>query len=99
MVEVVLYIALWAALLGFIAFCLLYAILASPWQDHMGRHILFFMLGLTIAFLYGAFSRYLEPIPRTKGWTVILIIIAGLVWWRVVILLKFQIRARQNKIQ
>lgn len=95
MAEIFLFIALWVALLGLIVFCVLFIWLAEPWRDNMGRHILFFMGGLTLAFAYGTISKEFEPTIRTQIWSVILGVIAGLVWWRVVILIKLQIQARK----
>jgi hypothetical protein len=100
MVEVFLQVALYAALAGFVAFCSLYAFLARPWTSRMGRHVLSFMSGLMLAFSWAViplvFGTGLNYEVRLIGWTVVLALIAGLVWWRVVILIKFQIQARRN---
>lgn len=94
--RVILYIVLWTAIAGFILFCALYAILASPWRDHMGRHVLAFMSGLAISLLYGAVSRFIDPDWRLIGWTISLAMIALLVWWRVIMLIKYQLQARRK---
>jgi hypothetical protein len=66
----------------------------------MGRHVLSFMSGLMLAFSWAViplvFGTGLNYEVRLIGWTVVLALIAGLVWWRVVILIKFQIQARRN---
>jgi len=97
MVRLLLMIALWVTLAGFVLFCLLYAILARPWHDHMGKHVLAFMGGLAIAFIYAAAAPYVPDNIRLEGWTIILTILGALVWWRVVLLIKFQVEARQPR--
>lgn len=97
LVRLVLNLALWTAIAGFIVFCVLYSILTSPWRDHMGRHVLAFMLGLGVSFLYGGVSRFIPVNPRLVGWTIFLILIAVLVWWRVALLIKYQVQARRSK--
>lgn len=94
--RLLLNVLLWEIMGGFITFCLLYAFLAKAWRDQMGRHILFFMGGFVIAFGYAIFSKYVKEPWLIRGWNGVLIIISVLVWWRVAILIKFQIAARRG---
>lgn len=91
----VLWIVVYSAIGGLVSFCILYIILARPWQNYMGRHLLAFQLGLTLAFIYAALARLVPKEVRTQGWILVLGIFAGLAWWRVVILLQYQYRARR----
>jgi hypothetical protein len=95
MANLLLNIVLWVVLGGFLTFCILYAWLARPWRDHMGRHILVFETGFLIAFAYAASSRYIPEPQRTIGWIITLSVIAVLIWWRVIILVKYQLTARR----
>jgi hypothetical protein len=95
MVNLLLNIVLWVVLGGFVTFCALYAWLASPWKDHMGRHVLFFMSGFVLAFAYAISSQYIPDPQRAYGWIFVLSIIGFLVWWRVIILIKYQMIARR----
>lgn len=97
MVEVLLNILLWVVLIGFTTFCILYGIWTRPWVDQMGRHVLFFMGGLAWAFAYAVLSRYIQQDLRLVGWAVVLTIIAFLVWWRVVILVRYHLASQRKE--
>lgn len=91
----ILWVVIYGAIGGLVAFCILYAVLARPWNDYMGRHLLAFNTGLALAFIYAALGRLIPKEIRTQGWILVLGIFAGLAWWRVVILLQYQYRARR----
>jgi hypothetical protein len=95
MANLLLNIVLWVVLGGFLTFCILYALLAKPWRDHMGRHMLVFETGFALAFAYAIASQYIQEPTRTTDWIFILSVIAVLIWWRVIILIKYQLIARK----
>jgi hypothetical protein len=95
--NILLDIMLWVVLIGFFTFIILYGLWNKPWMNQMGRHILFFMGGLAWAFGYAIVSEYVEDPWRTKGWILVLVIIAFLVWWRVAILVSYQLEARRRR--
>ncbi|SRR5258706_1822703 len=96
MANLILNIVLWVVLGGFVTFCGLYVWLAAPWRSLMGKHELFIMGGFAIAFIYAVVSRYVPNPQRTYGWIIILSILAFMVWWRVGLLIRFQMRARKS---
>jgi len=94
--EVLLWIAIYACVLGLIAFVMLYAILTRPWRDKMGRHLLSFMISLMLAFMYGAFSIFIPETWIVWGWIVVLFNLATFIWITVLILIRYQVRERQR---
>jgi hypothetical protein len=88
MAEMILTSLVWTTFIGLALFVMLYAVL-TPWKDPMGRHIFFFMLALLVAFIYGVINQNLSFNARIEGWIVVIAAIAGVVWWRVVILVVY----------
>lgn len=98
MVNVLVLAGFCVTLLGFLTFVLTYAILAKPWHTSMGRHIISFMAGILLALIYSALGYWLRSFSwYLYGWVGVYWLLAGLVWWRVVIFLKFQIQAQRLK--
>jgi hypothetical protein len=92
--EIVLMILVWIVVAGFVTFCILYALL-KPWRDSMGKHVLFFMLALAVAFIYSLVAPHLERMDAIKGWTIVIGAIAFVIWWRVIKLIKFQVQNQE----
>jgi len=97
MADTLLDLFLWVVIFGFLTFCFIYAFLTKPppWRDHIGRHMLSFMSGFAVSFIYALFSRYIEERWRTIGWVIVLILISVLVWSQVALLIKYQLEARK----
>lgn len=95
MARLLLDVFLWVVVSGFVTFCVLYMVLARPWNNHMGRHMLAFMSGFAISFIYAMISRYIDEQERIRGWVAVLILISALVWWRVFLLIYYQLKARR----
>lgn len=88
MAETVLDALVWFTAIGLLVFLVLYSFL-TPWKDPMGRHIFFFMLSLLLAFIYGVVNKSFSFNQRIEGWIIVITAIAGVVWWRVIILMIF----------
>lgn len=102
MVELqLLNVAIWACAIGLLVFCVIYSVLASPWRDSMGRHVLAFMGGLCFVFIYYIFATIVRDdismVWLLRGWIITIFMLAILIWWRVVIFLKYQIMARERE--
>ncbi len=89
--EIVLMTLVWTVIAGFILFCVLYVLL-KPWRDSMGRHVLFFMSAFLLAFIYSTIAPHIPHKWFIHGWIFVIGLIAFVVWWRVILLIKFQIQ-------
>ena len=98
MIEVVGNVLVVLTCVGAITFCVLYA-LSSPWfSSAIGRNMMA-MMGTIGLFLILAIIKMVRPdafndLPwiRPVAWT----LIGGIVWWRVVLLVRTQILRRRD---
>lgn len=98
MVNVLVKIAFWITLAGFVTFIPLYAILARPWRTSMGRHFIAFMSGLCLALLYAVVGRIIKNHDLyLYGWVGVYCLLSFLIWGQVVLLIKYQIQARREQ--
>lgn len=95
MAEMILTSLVWFTIVGLAIFVFIYAFL-KPWRDPMGRHILIFMAVLAIAFAYVPIGTGLHRDARILGWNIVIGFVSIVVWWRVFILIVFQIKDRTD---
>ena len=93
--------AVWVALIASVSFCVLYAAVA-PWRRYAeGWHLMTFTAVIGIAFGWIAYRQTVSAIPlRPLGSEVaraaILGALAGLLVWRLLLLIRAQIRRRKR---
>lgn len=96
MAELVLRILIWLSAIGLVLFCGLYLVV-KPWRDPMGRHILAFMGSLGLAFCYLLLApNIISRQERIYGWIITIGAIMVTIWWRVAMLIKFQLKNRET---
>jgi hypothetical protein len=91
--------AVWVALVASVAFCALYAAVAPWWRSGEGRHLMTFTAVIGIAFGWIAFrmatgfgaQQWLEMVRAA-----ILGALAVLLVWRLLMLIRAQIRRRRR---
>lgn len=98
MAEAILMGLVWIVALGFLTFVVFYVML-RPWHDPMGTHILFFMSAFLLAFIWSIIAPYIPHTWLVHGWIVVIGIIAFVVWWRVALLIRFQIQQQEQLYQ
>lgn len=84
---------------GAITFCAMYALFSPWWKSAMGRNVMA-MMGTIGLFLILAIIRMIWPnafndMPwiRLVAWS----LIGGIVWWRVVLLVRTQVLRRRDE--
>lgn len=94
-------VAVWVALAASIAFCATYAAVA-PWRrSGEGWHLMTFTAVIGIAFGWIAYRQTaaaipLRPLPSEVARAAILSALAGLLVWRLLLLIRTQIRRRRR---
>lgn len=94
-------VAVWVALASAIAFCVTYTLVAPWWSTGEGRHLMAFTAVVGLAFGWLAYRLVTGPhhvlpvtteAPRASMYTAL----AGLLVWRLALLLRTQIRRRKR---
>lgn len=90
-------IVVWVSALGFGTFIVIY-LRTRPWQTPMGRHVLSFMTAFTAVFGYALVDPdSWSTEARLAGWLLVLTPVSLVVWWRVAMLVSYQVKARREE--
>lgn len=94
-------IAVWVAFISSVAFCVMYALVAPWWRSGEGTHLMTFTAVIGVAFGWIAYRQTVTVIPlRPLGSEVARAVILGalalLLVWRLLLLMRTQIRRRRR---
>lgn len=88
----------WVATVPIVLFPLVYGLSARWWRTAEGRHEMTMGLALLGLVALGLLRRWLGDYPGHGGVVVaVYVAIAVAVWWRLILLVRVQIRARLKK--
>lgn len=80
-----------------VLFVVVYSTLARWWRTSFGQHLFFFMLVVSLIFVYIVITKVFG---RFEGWEyvrlLLMLSLAAVLTWRVCILLRVQIEARRK---
>lgn len=99
MLNILADVAMLAVTGSFVAFVILYHLLANWRASRMGRYVMTFMTLCSVIMLYVAFSAAFGPIPEpARVWVRLLLYgaLAATGWWQVGLLISEQSKARKR---
>jgi hypothetical protein len=93
--------AVWVELAASVAFCITYAAVAPWWKSGEGQHLMTFTAVIGVAFAWIAYRQTIKgagpllPMTTEVPRAAILSALAGLLIWRLALLVRTQLRRRK----